>query len=909
MSCEKKWELIPFCVSSSELIECFLICGYESFVINENLCDYIIKNESNIKENELNEFDFYTLPKIYNLIPSNFTREMFPIDKAIYYIFPLPNKIYFKQESLDNNFKPDNKFYFIQSSSTNDDKKIYNFFSYVFYEEIMILDNKYKVFNPKIFMIISQYTLYNLFRKILIDIRKLFYSNSIEIPIEIQIYNILNFIPAPIHSNINYFLFQDYNLEKYINKSEEEFINLPNNKIYNSNQLRMYPLYDCNLCEIFKLLPYDIIGQLYLFIFYEIQIYFFSKDLEKINIIMNILISLFYQFDSQYNWQIISVGEYEIKNIIDSNILGKPFTNLIGVNTSFNEQIARLLSVPPFICFDYDNKKFYYFKKRDNEKEKAVMNYIQNIISKQLDNGIISKNIVNLIERLKDLYFKLGYNNKIDEKIDFFSENISNNKKLLNIFYDYFANMLCILNSGFSVEKLEKPKNGKYYIIKFEKKCEKYPIKEINTEEKDFFQNIIDYKMDIFIQYITGISEPVKSLFFNYRMAEYFMTFKKIFNSNDFNIEIDYLELIDKLYEESNTINIHFYNFFIYYKEKLQKFFGNYINSDNIIKTIKDNKITYKYKNIELDKSILLKYSQILNQLSKDELKNIFPSNNILNLPFYIEIKENKFHSILGNYIFENKLISSKELLIICFLLFFTITIEKNQIINLKTTILGNLWTLNFFVIKYIYRILFVYYNICEIQIKKEEYSSLYMIDSYLEIFNVLKSKGILSSGKLLNLVNQIYILYENHKEQLQSYKLENTEIDNFYNNIKNKDILFTCDLEDNNVKIEVDTIREEIEDLSTNKDLNLIKENIKIHFNTNEINKNNDLTCSIYSYYKLFQKINELYKHFIQTFDIKNLDSNMLKEIIINLIFHFSNSQIKNKIILKYLLLCLYED
>ena len=58
MSCEKKWELIPFCVSSSELIECFLICGYESFVINENLCDYIIKNESNIKENELNEFVF-----------------------------------------------------------------------------------------------------------------------------------------------------------------------------------------------------------------------------------------------------------------------------------------------------------------------------------------------------------------------------------------------------------------------------------------------------------------------------------------------------------------------------------------------------------------------------------------------------------------------------------------------------------------------------------------------------------------------------------------------------------------------------------------------------------------------------------------------------------------------------------
>jgi hypothetical protein len=208
---------------------------------------------------------------------------------------------------------------------------------------------------------------------------------------------------------------------------------------------------------------------------------------------------------------------------------------------------------------------------------------------------------------------------------------------------------------------------------------------------------------------------------------------------------------------------------------------------------------------------------------------------------------------------------------------------------------------------------LFVYYNICEIQIKKEDYSILYMKDSYLDIFNVLKSKGILSNGEILNLVNKIYNLYEHEKEKLKSYKIENNKIDTFYNNIKNKDNLFTCDLEENNVKIEDNKIKEEIDKFCENQDnltyFGLIKENCKIHFKTTEINNNNDLICGIYSYYKLFKSIDELYKNFIQTFDLKSLDQNIYKEIIVNLIFYFSNSQIKNKVILKFLLLCLYDD
>ena len=78
----------------------------------------------------------FILSKIYSIISSNFITDMFPIDKPIYYIFPLPNKIYFTKESPENNIKPDNNYYFIQNGSITDNKLLYNIFVMYFMKKL-----------------------------------------------------------------------------------------------------------------------------------------------------------------------------------------------------------------------------------------------------------------------------------------------------------------------------------------------------------------------------------------------------------------------------------------------------------------------------------------------------------------------------------------------------------------------------------------------------------------------------------------------------------------------------------------------------------------------------------------------------------------------------------------------------
>ena len=54
------------------------------------------------------------------------------------------------------------------------------------------------------------------------------------------------------------------------------------------NQLNGYPIIDFDLYEIFNLLPLNLIIEIYIFIFLEQSVLFFSSNLELLNIIMYI---------------------------------------------------------------------------------------------------------------------------------------------------------------------------------------------------------------------------------------------------------------------------------------------------------------------------------------------------------------------------------------------------------------------------------------------------------------------------------------------------------------------------------------------------------------------------------------------------------------------------------------------
>lgn len=910
-------ELRPFCTHTSRLIEMFLIFGYEEDFILEITTEYIQSNINNINENELNEFKVNDCPKIINIISSELNRDMMPLDSAINFCFPLPFIIYIKKETNNNLYEPKSKNSFFQNRSVTN---IYNIYSLMFYESILILNNQYRIFIPKIFMIISQFCLFNLFRKILNEIYNLFISSSIEIPIEIQIYNIVNFIPSPIHSPINYILFPKDNLNEYANINETEFLNLQNQKIINIEQLRMYPYFDYNLCEIFRILPYQVLSELFLHIFIENQIYVFSEDLEKLDIVITEIICFINQFDSNYNWSTYSIGEKEINDVDNSKIVGRPNSCIIGIADSYSEKHIKSLQTlndNSFIAFDLDNKIFHCIVKQKNvsstlkneqEKFQSFFKFIHDCIYNEKSSGNIEKIIYNLVMNLKEIYNNLGYNQE-SENIDFYSDDILNNKKLLNIFYDFLINILAETNILFSFQQFNEPLNGKYYEIKSEN-IKNVQLNKYLDEEKIFLEYFsVCLKQDSFSHYMTGNIDDISIEFLvNCYISEYFMVIKKMFETSDF-YTINYFDIIDKFYPNTKSFNVHFQEFYKYYIKNYQKFFFYFISSDNILKKIDSNKMIYKYKKIELDNSIILKYIQFLNQLKKEEIKLIFPSLIKIEEPPFIEIKEETLLNIIEDYFFEEKIIKPKELIIICFLIFLSFNLEKIDIVLLKTTILGNLWSITFFLRKYIYRLLYVYYTLCVSEVKIGKFNFLSKKNIYMEIYNILKPKGILPNIKLIDLINKITILYEENKEKIQNFTEEESKLNQLFFSIKEKDNIFTCDLEENGKIIDnKDEIIELSEKLENSYYNGFIKENIKLHFKTKELIVNNDITCAIYSIYKLFQTCNDLYNKYINSFDLKSIESDLLKEVIVNLIFYLGNNTL-NRLLLKSLFLCLYNE
>ena len=80
-------------------------------------------------------------------------------------------------------------------------------------------------------------------------------------PIELTIYNIVNFTPSPINNRLNLSLFS---------------YNFPNLEDIQIEQLSGYPYLDFNLSEIFNLLPIHLFIEIYILTIIEQSMLFFS---------------------------------------------------------------------------------------------------------------------------------------------------------------------------------------------------------------------------------------------------------------------------------------------------------------------------------------------------------------------------------------------------------------------------------------------------------------------------------------------------------------------------------------------------------------------------------------------------------------------------------------------------------
>ena len=266
----------PFNGRSKYLIDKFCIMGFDPSSI-ENLVEES-KISEKISEKKLYKTSTNALDKDknYNIIPikiqssspmllsemsSDYTKEIISFDIIKELIFPKGCQFFYElkdknieenrsernsistigaatmNESNSNYRKNINKLnklepYFVTFSNNpqieNNSKKSINCFSYIFYKNQEINLNEGKTINfyfPFSFCIISEFQFYNSYFILCKQLYELF-NKSTEIPLEVILYNIINFVPSPLNYAVTINLNIFYNSRNLKNKSTSEK-NLP----------------------------------------------------------------------------------------------------------------------------------------------------------------------------------------------------------------------------------------------------------------------------------------------------------------------------------------------------------------------------------------------------------------------------------------------------------------------------------------------------------------------------------------------------------------------------------------------------------------------------------------------------------------------------------------------------------
>ena len=497
----------PFLGSSPSLIDYFLIIGYDTSSKNEIASNLLVaQNQYSTvqrsrtvpvdREKEINvslfAFNVDTKPVILNSIGTDFISAALDEELVIKHFFPakiipinfektkserfeLPTKnimLYLKANKI---------FEFDDAHNENDEilknDVMFNVFGYVFYEPFLITSNDqsaYRIYFPKVLVFISQYTTFKYFSFLSQNI--LFrMKHQTEIPLEIQIYNIVNFTPSPLSTNLTLKLMFNndfFNLKKTFNENEDDLIKLKknndnsefkkNDNIIYLNQLSAFPYLDINLVSIVNFYNIGTFLMIYIYSFLEIKCLFFSSNLSLLNNFMYVLNILLYPFiDLSDAGQIYSLSGEEFLD--KNNILQN---NFIGVNCDYNPNIPLPPQYKDYLIInikDYNSIDIATTQNKDNENKNEEN---QNII----------------------MYYKgevLGLNENSTNEVSSLHNNIKrilskdttdfNDKKFLEA-------KLCILNNHISQNF------AKFYYNEPENTKRELFFKELNFSEKQDFK-------------------------------------------------------------------------------------------------------------------------------------------------------------------------------------------------------------------------------------------------------------------------------------------------------------------------------------------------------------------------------------------------------------------------------------
>ena len=756
----------PYLAFSSNIMEYFAIIGYQERFVPQMLDSYRKKKNPDS-------------PTILSSITSNTDFGFVDNNLIIGQVYPEnPCTILINKNDINQEVPSTSNiiYSFCFDSTDGKSKLFYVCYAFKFYEKYIYnisndINEEYYV--PKAFCIISQYYYFTLFEYICKNLYVIMtQKGGNTLPVEFTIYNIVNFIPSPINYGLHLDLFS-------------HSLNVPDIEI---GQLSGYPYLDFDLSEIFNLLPLNLILEIYILTIIEPSMLFFSSNLEILNMVMFIMYVLNYPCnDSTYFWHIVSVSK---DNFVEENqFVGKLMVSLLGVNTTYDENIDTSVFSKYHFIVDIDNKRVFFNQALDLSEDNDIQEYgnlndldvyIQNIIrekDKIQENSFLKPSILRLKKNLDFILTKNPGNidytpNPKNKYVNFFKMSPSimeNNKKIQEIFYDFSLNILMIffqdncLNSSFDKIKRDEPDES----IRKLNKLRGFGEDTKFTKEENlflyFFRNSIKYKIyfENFIQNMESLEVFKIPLLF----SEEFINIKLYDTNNKIMNKLSLFSIIDSLYcpNKDEIINISLKNIFNEYLEKLKKFFKHFYSQEN-------KKMANKKQLIVLNKKILEKYIYLLtNYYEKEDLNNIFPSIRIQEKESILSIDRRYIINVIQNTLEQKNIIEIPNYLIYALVYIFSISLTLHsyqKTLTYLNKIIKTLSKLKIFLRQNIYIIIKTFYKYYIIHKQKKLYPDLGVssIKMYFYmLINVLKDNYILPNEEMMKILNHFFskIIYQ----------------------------------------------------------------------------------------------------------------------------------------------------
>ena len=514
--------LYPYLGVSETLIEFFAVIGYDEKILKEN--QDFFTNQKNLKLTVISKILSET---IHNQV--NF-------DDIINKVYPdKPNIIQITHKEMKK-LRSTNVIFSSCIDSINGKKKIfYSCYALRFYEKF-IDENQIEYYVPKAFLIYSQYpyfsTFYSLCSKL--EIYNEYYMED-QIPIEVLLYCLVNYIPSPIKNNI---ILNDFKPNIVIPK------------------LAGYPYIDFDLCKLINTVSIKEFISAFILGFLEFDLVFFSPNLEKLNLFMYSLYVLNFPLtDSNYFWHIKSISQNKIHTL--NEIIG---TFFVGVNTDYSSNLVLRNANNINFFVNIENKKHlinYVPRNIEAEEANKILTYINKLLRhKEKNSYFLMDNLITLKRKLKRI--KKEYKIKVAKNHlhSFFSvdSNINLlNRKIQEAFYDFIITILI---------ELKKDINCNYSSVSIDISKNQIDNNDKYTEEEKLFLKHFKYTVkyisffDNFISNFNSMDEFKVS----FLVTDEIVNFKGNDKYKKLPVDTKYFKIIDRLYYSNiatNTINFN----------------------------------------------------------------------------------------------------------------------------------------------------------------------------------------------------------------------------------------------------------------------------------------------------------------------------------------------------------------